>query len=141
MYLLHVRHNLLFLAWCLHLTFQSTLNRTGIVTNHTIVVGDMNSYLREDPIKAWRNQYRLAIDYTVSPRPYSYLFDGQFGSLDFAFVKRFIVNGGAYWNVNADEPDIIDYNLDYGRDSSIFDETSPARFSDHDPLILSVSFP
>lgn len=124
--------------------FQSNLNRTGIATNNIIVVGDMNSYFKEDPVTAWRGLlYKNAIDYKIHPRPYSYLFDGQFGSLDFAFVKRFsdlIVNGAAHWNVNADEPDIIDYNLDYGRNSSIFDETSPARFSDHDPLILSVSF-
>ena len=113
----------------------------------------MNAYSNEDPIKSWQKysrpinrRYYGAIDKVgMSPRPYSYLFSGQFGSLDHAYIKytsakSFSVVDAAIWNINADEPDIHDYNLDYGRNESIFDAVNPYRFSDHDPIVLSLKF-
>jgi len=77
------------------------------------------------------------------PEEHSYLFDGQFGSLDYILVKSEAskyVTGSAVWNCNADEPDLIDYNLDFGRSSSLFDGFIPERFSDHDSKLLSLNF-
>ncbi len=91
-------------------------------------------------------QYYNAVDKdAVSPRPYSFLFDAQVGSLDYAFIHgasttSMNVTDSAIWNVNSDYPDLLDYKTSYGRDKTIFDAGVPYRFSDHDPIILSLSF-
>lgn len=42
------------------------------------------------------------------------------------------------WHINADEAALIDYNLDAGRDPALFDDTTPYRSSDHDPVIIGL---
>jgi predicted extracellular nuclease len=42
------------------------------------------------------------------------------------------------WHINADEPQLLDYNLEHGRDASLFDPNSPYRASDHDPIIIGL---
>jgi predicted extracellular nuclease len=42
------------------------------------------------------------------------------------------------WHINADEPALLDYNLDAGRDPSLFDSATPYRSSDHDPIIVGL---
>jgi len=123
---------------------------TGFSTNRVIVLGDMNAYSSEEPIEAWYStqfgQYYDALNkQAAEPWPYSYLFDGQFGSLDHAFVpvnsvEDMSIAGAAIWNINSDELDIHDYNTDYGRNKDIFDADEPYRFSDHDPILLSIKF-
>ena len=109
----------------------------------------MNAYGQEDPIKQWqekkRSLYYPVVDYTETPRPFTYNFDGQLGSLDFGFIRAtsatsLVVNDAKIWNVNVNEPNLIDYNLDYGKDPTIFDATIPYRFGDHDPIVVSLSF-
>ena len=119
-------------------------NRTGHDTDNVVLLGDFNAYAMEDPIKyLLDNGYSSTIDLSAVPPPYSYLFDGQFGMLDYIFVKTEayaeVVVDSSIWHVNADEPDLIDYNLDYGRDASLFVGTVPYRYSDHDPLILNMN--
>ena len=46
--------------------------------------------------------------------------------------------GIAEWAINADEPAVLDYNLEAPRDPALFDPSSPYRFSDHDPLIIGL---
>lgn len=123
---------------------------TGFSTNKVIVVGDMNAYSSEGPIEAWYStqfgQYYDALNkQAAEPWLYSYLFDGQFGSLDHAFVpvnsiEEMSIEGAAIWNINSDELDIHDYNTDYGRNKDIFNADEPYRFSDHDPILLSIKF-
>ena len=45
------------------------------------------------------------------------------------------------WNLNADEPDILDYDTSFKSDNQddIFDGTSPFRSSDHDPVIIGLN--
>jgi predicted extracellular nuclease len=108
------------------------------------IVGDLNSYAREDPIT-----YLEDFGYTDVERAfngddaYSFVFDGQIGTLDYVMANRQLFNkvtGAATWKINADEPDAIDYNLDFGRDSLIFDGRVPFRFSDHDALLVGIEF-
>ena len=123
---------------------------TGLSTNKVIVVGDMNAYSSEEPIEAWYStqfgQYYDALNkQAAEPWLYSYLFDGQFGSLDHAFVpvnslEEMSIAGAAIWNINSDELDIHDYNTDYSRNKDIFNADEPYRFSDHDPILLSIKF-
>ena len=110
----------------------------------------MNAYSSEEPIEAWYStqfgQYYDALNkQAAEPWLYSYLFDGQFGSLDHAFVpvnslEEMSIADAAIWNINSDELDIHDYNTDYGRNKDIFNADEPYRFSDHDPILLSIKF-
>jgi predicted extracellular nuclease len=43
------------------------------------------------------------------------------------------------WHINADEPPILDYNLEFGRDPDLFDPLSPYRVSDHDPIVIGLN--
>ena len=42
------------------------------------------------------------------------------------------------WHINADEPALLDYNLEHGRNSALFDAASPYRASDHDPVVIGL---
>ena len=107
---------------------------TGFSTENIIIMGDLNAYAMETPITSLTDAGFRSVS-----TDYSYLFDGQFGSLDYIFVaKKMKVRRAVTWHINADEPDLIDYNLDYGRNSSIFDGTVPYRFSDHDPVVVEL---
>src|SRR5262249_55609636 len=75
------------------------------------------------------------------PDPYSYIFDGQQGALDYILPNASMgnqVTGITEWHINSDEADALDYNLDFGRDPSIFDGDVAARVSDHDPLLIGI---
>ena len=122
------------------------------MTDNIIVLGDMNAYGAEDAITAFSDPSNISEDYinaidneSVTLRPFSYLFDGQWGSLDYAFVstksiESMEVKDAKIWNINSPEPDLHDYRLRYGRNNEIFDSTKPYRFSDHDPILLSLGF-
>ena len=72
---------------------------------------------------------------------YSFVFDGQSGALDHALSSPGLtpqVAGVTEWHINADEPRVLDYNLENGRDPALFDDTTPYRASDHDPLIIGL---
>jgi predicted extracellular nuclease len=105
-----------------------------------LVIGDFNTYTFGDAMMLFANAgYVNVASKYIRPTPYSFEFDGQFGSLDHAVVTPSLapqVAGAADWHINADEPPLNDYNLDYGRDPDIFDPAIPYRASDHDPLIV-----
>jgi len=49
------------------------------------------------------------------------------------------VTGAAAWHINADEPPVLDYNLEFGRDAGLFDAAIPFRASDHDPVVIGLN--
>lgn len=105
-----------------------------------LIIGDLNAYAKEDPITFLEDEgYTNVVDNPESA--YSFVFDGQFGTLDYGLASSTLISqvtGATEWHVNADEPDAFDYNLDFGRDPSLFDGTTPFRNSDHDPLIIGL---
>ena len=113
---------------------------TGRFCPFRAIIGDLNSYASEDPITTIESLgYTNVEKYFSDDEAYSYVFDGQLGTLDYIMVSRLLLwrsRGAEVWHVNADEPDANDYNTDFGRDTSIFDGSVPFRFSDHDPLIM-----
>lgn len=116
-------------------------NPTGVETDNIILIGDFNAYPMETPITyLLENGYSSAIDFFASPPPYTYLFNGQFGTVDHVLLsdESEALRGAAIWHVNADEPDLIDYNLYVNRDVELFDGNSPERFADHDVLIAAL---
>jgi predicted extracellular nuclease len=116
---------------------------TGDTSGRTIILGDLNSYAKEDPIQTLiAAGYDDLAQLLIGPDAYSYVFDGLTGTLDYAMTDRdwsSLVHTIVEWHVNADEADALDYNLDFGRDPAIFDGTSPLRNSDHDPVIVGLN--
>ena len=113
---------------------------TGSGDDDVLIIGDLNAYLKEDPLTAF-----TAAGYTnlLESRAdsYSFSFDAQAGALDHAIVSASLLPQVAEtieWHINADEPRILDYNLENGRDPSLFDDGTPYRASDHDPVVIGL---
>jgi hypothetical protein len=112
----------------------------------TLILGDINAYLMEDPITAFAdNGYTEVSNALHGPKQYSYVFGGESGSLDHAFANASLmaqISDVTEWHINADEPLILDYNEEFKSDvaKANFYAATPYRSSDHDPMIVSVKF-
>ncbi len=118
-----------------------------------LIIGDLNSYDKEDPIDAIRagadDSFGTADDYTdlaaqfEGEYAYSYVFDGQVGYLDHALAVQSLasqVSGVTDWHINADEPDILDYDMTFKPDAQdALYEPNAYRASDHDPVIIGLN--
>ena len=117
------------------------LKPTGSQDSDIVLLGDFNAYIKEDALDVLKagGFTNLAEDRLANP--YSYVFDGAYGALDHAFANASLdrqVTGVTEWHINADEADAIDYNLDFGRSTAYFDGLTPARESDHDPILVGL---
>ncbi|MES2016640.1 MAG: ExeM/NucH family extracellular endonuclease [Pseudomonadota bacterium] len=113
-----------------------------------LVIGDMNSNGFEDPINVLTQAGMVnELERFVRPvtLPYSYVFNGEAGYLDHALASASLdaqVAGATEWHVNADEPGMIDYNLDNKSAAAVAMITDEAyRASDHDPVVVSLNLP
>jgi hypothetical protein len=107
-----------------------------------LLLGDFNAYLAEDPIRKLTAAGFHNVLLRDAEPPYSYLYDGQAGMLDYAFASSELarqVSTARVWHINADEAPVHDYNLEHGRDPAIFDSSSPFRSSDHDPVVVDLT--
>jgi hypothetical protein len=111
---------------------------TGSGDPDFLLLGDFNAYAMEDPVTALTNAGYTNLAATFSPPgEYSYVFDGQSGSLDHAFVSPQLlarVTNVAIWHINADEPVALDYN-DYNQ-AALY-QPDAYRAADHDPLLVA----
>ena len=113
---------------------------TGSGDPDYLVIGDLNAYMMEDPLTALKNG-GLTNLLDQSSDPYSFSFDGQSGALDHALATTSLagqVSQAIEWHINSDEPSLLDYNLENGRDAALFDPDSPYRAADHDPIIIDL---
>jgi uncharacterized protein len=106
-----------------------------------LVMGDINSYLLEDPPKALEaaGLESLLKRLPASDR-YSYVFNGETGALDHAYASNTLksqVTGIGVWHINADEPTVLDYNTEFKTDDRY--ATTPYRASDHDPVLVALT--
>lgn len=117
---------------------------TNSGSDRFLVIGDLNSYAMEDPIMALVDAgYADMLRQFYGDQAYSYVFDGQFGHLDHALASaslRPLVTGATSWHINADEPRVLDYNVEFKTAGQIVEWFSPEPFrsSDHDPLIVGL---
>ena len=114
---------------------------TGSSDPDVLIIGDLNAYLMEDPLAALKSGGLINLLENNS-NSYSFSFDGQSGALDHALATASLagqVSQTIEWNINSDEPPLLDYNLENGRDASLFDPASPYRASDHDPIIIDLN--
>ncbi|MBD6615700.1 ExeM/NucH family extracellular endonuclease [Komarekiella sp. 'clone 1'] len=114
---------------------------TGTNDPDYLVVGDLNAYAKEDPITTLASAgYNNQFSYDT----YSYVFDGQWGTLDYALANGSLgaqVTGGAKWHINADEPNVLDYNTEFksaGQQDSLYNDDA-FRSSDHDPVLVGLN--
>ncbi len=117
---------------------------TGVNDPDVLIIGDLNSYAKEDPIRALETQgYENLIERFVGANAYSYVFNGQWGYLDYALATASLsaqVTGVAEWHINADEPPVLDYNTNFKSPGQISSLYAPDfyRTSDHDPIVVGL---
>ena len=120
---------------------------SAVADNDVIVIGDLNSYGKEDPIlELTANGY---VDQVArfDNFGYSYVFDGEAGYLDHALATPSLsaqITGAAHWRINADEPSIIDYNLEFKQPACVtcgpdYYANTVYRSSDHDPVLIGLN--
>jgi len=117
---------------------------TGTGDPDILIVGDLNSYAKEDPIAALEAAgYINLIEQFGGVNAYSYAFNGQWGYLDHALANATMetqVTGTAEWHINADEPNALDYNIDFkspGQQVSLYN-ADEFRMSDHDLALVDL---
>ncbi|MGX1113494.1 putative extracellular nuclease [Pseudoalteromonas sp. MBR-15] len=118
---------------------------TGVADDDVILVGDMNAYAMEDPIRAFADKgLKSAVaELDGNTLGYSYSFSGRIGSLDHALVSESLLGkvvAATDWHINADEPISLDYNLEYKsstQQASLYADNA-YRASDHDPVIIDI---
>ena len=113
---------------------------TGSGDSDVLIIGDLNAYAEEDPLTTFASAGFTNL-LPSQTNPYSFVFDAQSGALDHALVSASLapqIVETMEWHINADEPRLLDYNLDNGRDPNLFDGTTPYRASDHDPVVIGI---
>jgi hypothetical protein len=111
-----------------------------------MIIGDLNAYAKEDPIQTLLSAgFKDVARELDGPLAYSYRFDGQLGSLDYALAneKAFeAIVDVTDWHINADEYAGFDYSSTLPRSSVVkpaaFLSESVYRASDHDPVVVSL---
>lgn len=133
-------------------------NPTGASDGDYLVLGDLNSYRMEDPIRyltdntfnsslnyggydipAMAESLAGSYSYVGSESDYGYVFNGLRGSLDHAIARglQSEITGVDHWHINADEQIAMDYNLNFS--TADFFAPGPYRASDHDPVIIGLA--
>ncbi len=113
---------------------------TGATSPHVVLVGDFNAYAKEDPITTLETG-----GYVKVSQGLSYAFDGMWGSLDHVLVSTSLqpsVGRAVKWAINAEEPEVLDYNVEFkslDQQASFYAPTA-YRSSDHNPILLGLNF-
>ncbi|MGP5157167.1 ExeM/NucH family extracellular endonuclease [Pseudoalteromonas prydzensis] len=118
---------------------------TGVDDEDIILVGDMNAYAMEDPIRAFADKgfKNVVAELDGNTLGYSYSFSGRLGSLDHAVASPSLLTkvvAATDWHINADEPISLDYNVEFksaAQQVSLY-ASDAYRASDHDPVIVDI---
>ncbi len=116
-------------------------NPTGTTDVDYLIMGDLNAYAQEDPLTTLES---AGYNNLFADSTYSFVFDGQWGSLDHALANSSLtaqVSGAEIWHINADEPNVLDYNTNFkstGQQSSLYNPDA-FRASDHDPVVVGLN--
>ena len=108
-----------------------------------LIVGDLNSYAMEDPIGVITGAGYTDLGNSL-PNAYSYVFEGQVGTLDYALASPSLtaqVSGVTEWHINSDEPRALDYNEEFktANQIALYYNGDPYRSSDHDPVVIGLN--
>jgi uncharacterized protein len=123
-------------------SYADALSGLEVTDADYLLMGDFNAYAEEDPVQAARDDagYIDLIDQFIGQEDaYSFVFDGQQGTLDQALASEGMaaqVTGLTEWHINADEPDLLNYDQSFNN-PGFYNEDVFAS-SDHDPVILGL---
>jgi len=99
-------------------------------TDNVLVLGDMNAWRREDPIRTFREAgYHELVEELSGLPQYSFLYFGARGTLDYAFASpalRGAARRAQIWHINSDWPPKMPL------------PQPMLRMSDHDPVVVDV---
>jgi 5'-nucleotidase len=113
--------------------------RRSTHTRPVFLVGDFNSYTREDPMRRLYSAGYTDLGSRFTGES-TYLFGGEVGSLDHVLANRAAVRavtGADVWNVSSVESVAFEYSR-YNANATDFFSPDPFRASDHDPLLVGV---
>ncbi|MBP8107211.1 MAG: ExeM/NucH family extracellular endonuclease [Caldilineaceae bacterium] len=117
------------------------MDPTGSGDPDFLVIGDLNSYAKEDPIMALQSAgYTDLARHFGGDSVYSYVFDGQWGTLDYSLANATLtsqVTGATVWHINADEGIFLDYNQEFN--PAYVYSPDAYRSSDHDPVVVGLT--
>ncbi|MEC5191941.1 MULTISPECIES: ExeM/NucH family extracellular endonuclease [unclassified Arthrobacter] len=116
-------------------------------TDKVFLIGDFNSYAKEDPINVltaagYVNQDEKAKNADGSAK-HSYLFGGLVGSLDHILASpgaNAIATGADIWNINSVESVALEYSR-YNSNVTNYYVPDQFRASDHDPVVVGLDLP
>lgn len=110
-----------------------------------LIVGDLNAHAQENPITTIKAAgYTDLIQTFIGANAYSFSFNGESGYLDHALASASLrpqVTGAAEWHINADEPVVLDYNVEFKSPNQVntLYAATPFRSADHDPLVVGLN--
>jgi len=101
-------------------------------TEHVLILGDMNAWRKEDPVRQFKTGGYTDLVETLSGLPqHSFLYWGQTGTLDYAFASPALLKLARHaeiWHINATRPQHMEQPRPW------------LRASDHDPVIVDLDF-
>jgi len=109
----------------------------------TVLVGDLNSYQKEDPINTLQsNGFVNLAEHWLGEENWSTTYKGKVGSLDYIMANKAATErsvGVTQWHINSTEIDDFGYNLEGFKEGvkkpASFYAQSPFSSSDHDLVI------
>ncbi|MFV0470844.1 MAG: ExeM/NucH family extracellular endonuclease [Paludibacteraceae bacterium] len=111
-------------------------NKSYYSDDDAIVMGDLNAYAQEDPIRIFTNSGYIDLHQHFYPdTSYSYVYNGETGYLDHALANASMtkqITGICAFHINADEQAV------FGYDGSNY-QPDMYRCSDHDPIVVGIS--
>ncbi len=126
------------------LTTWLATNPTGTGDPDILIMGDLNSYAKENPITAFVNAgYTDLINWTVGSAGYGYAFDGMMGYLDHALGSSALlaqVTAADEWHINSPEPYALDYDTQFKSPAQMISlyNPDPYRSTDHDAVLVGL---
>ena len=125
-----------------------------------LIVGDLNAYAKEDPIRLMKEEgFRYLGERSSETPHFSFSYDGLLGSLDHALATESLkkqVRSVEVWHINAEEYPGFAYDSDISEPlpgatenpdvkkleaatRALLYRRTPFRSSDHDPLIIGLT--
>ncbi|MBQ7210228.1 MAG: endonuclease/exonuclease/phosphatase family protein [Paludibacteraceae bacterium] len=113
---------------------QYQTNTTYYGDDDILIMGDLNAYAKEDPIRTLTENGMTDLHrYFHADSAYSYVYHNQAGYLDHALANSTLlpqITGMSAYHINSDEHDRFTY--DKSTDETMF------RSSDHDPVLVGL---
>lgn len=102
-----------------------------------LILGDLNAYSYEDPVRTFTDAGYVNELKKHSPTRWSYCYSNEVGNLDQALATPTLdaqIVSATPWDINASEPT----SFEYGSTTFFQPEHYTARYSDHNPIIVSL---